>query len=236
MQAAIARVLVEIDCLRNPYLVALHDGSFEREDFLATQVQFYYCVLFFSRPMAAVAAKIPDPELRVEVLRNVWEEHGEGDPGRMHGATFREFLRRLGGIEREQLDREPLWPETRLFNTALAGAGVLDEYFVSVAMLGMIERMFSEISSWIGRGVVARGWMAEHEMVHYDLHEVLDVRHAQDFFDVLEGSWESDPASRYYIEQGMWLGACAFDTLYRGLHRARARRWSPVARAHHSRA
>jgi len=232
---ALSRVLDESGYRANPYFTALEEGTFSRDDFVSTQVQFYFCVLFFPRPMAAVAAKIPDAALRVEVVRNVWEEHGEGEPGRMHGVTFVEFLRRLAGIEQAELDRTALWPEARLFNTALAGAGVLDDHLVSVAMLGTIEAMFAELSGRIGRAVVARGWLPADEMIHYDLHEQLDVKHAKDFFDVLAPTWESDEHSRYYITQGIWLGACALDDLYRGLFRARGRRWAPVERAHHSR-
>ncbi|MEM9802711.1 MAG: iron-containing redox enzyme family protein [Planctomycetota bacterium] len=218
------RVLEDVCTDDNPYLHALESGSLAFDDFVETQMQFYFVVLFFPRPMAAVAAKIPDASLRMEVLRNVWEEHGEGDLSRAHGATFSEFLRRLAGITREDLDARALWPEARLFDTALAGAGVLDEFLVSVGMLGMIERMFVDISRRIGRAVVARGWLAADEMIHYDLHEALDVRHSQDFFEVLRATWDDDPSSRYYIEQGMRLGATAFDTLYRGLFLARARR------------
>lgn len=228
--------LAETNHASNPYFVALKDGNFSFDDFVETQIQFYFVVQFFSRPMAAVAAKIPDAELRLEILRNVWEEHGEGDLSKAHGATFREFLRRLAGVTPVDLERRALWPEARLFDTTLAGASVLDEFVVGVAMLGTIERMFVEISRWIGQAVVERGWLAEHEMIHYDLHETLDVKHSQDFFDVLEQRWGDDPESRYFVEQGVRLGATAFDTLYRGLYRARGRRAIETARpAHHAR-
>jgi pyrroloquinoline quinone (PQQ) biosynthesis protein C len=228
-------VLDDVDAAHNPYFVALRDGSLTREDFLATQVQFYFVVTFFSRPMAAVAARIPEPELRLAILRNVWEEHGDGDLQRAHGATFLELLRRLAGVTREELDHTPLWPEARLFDTALAGAATLDEALIGVAMLGMIERMFVDISGWLAQGIVARGWLAPGEMIHYDLHEALDVRHSAEFFEVLRARWDSEPRARYYIEQGLRLGAAAFDGLYRGLYLARARRWAPVVRGHHAR-
>ena len=79
MNEIVEKVLAETDPHNNPYFVALRDGSFEKDDFVETQIQFYYAVVFFSRPMAAVAAKIPSAKQRLEVLRNVWEEHGEGN-------------------------------------------------------------------------------------------------------------------------------------------------------------
>lgn len=236
MNALIARVLEETAYADNPYFTSLADGSFDKDDFVETQVQFYFAVVFFSRPMAAVAAKIPEAQRRVEVLRNVWEEHGEGDASMMHGSTFLTFLERLGGLSEQDVERRTLWPEVRAFNTTLVGAAVLDEHLVSVGMMGIIERMFVDISTWLGRGVVKRGWLSEERMIHYNLHEALDIKHSDDFFDVLRPTWESDPEARYYIEQGLRLGATAFDGLYRGLHRARARRWMAERDAPHTRA
>jgi len=149
----------------NPYFTNLKSRSFPLEDFLETQIQFYFAVVFFSRPMAALAAKIPEARLRVEVVRNVWEEHGEGDETRVHGDTFLALLERLGGIRLQEINGRALWPEVRIFNTTLAGACVLDEHLIGVAILGIIERMFCEISSWIGHGIVENGWVQRENMI-----------------------------------------------------------------------
>lgn len=224
MQRTIDAILEETGYGANPYFTHLKDGTFEREDFLETQIQFYFAVIFFSRPMAALAAKIPTPELRVEVIRNVWEEHGEGDPAKVHGSTFLTLLERLGNVSADDVERRALWPEIRIFNTTLVGACVLDEYLIGVGLMGMIERMFCDISSWIGRGIVRRGWLPAEKMIHYNLHEKVDIKHSQDFFDILAPTWRADPQSRYYIDQGLRLGATLFNGLYEGLYRGRKRR------------
>lgn len=234
MERLIERILRDSGFRSNPYFQSLACGEFDRADFLETQIQFYHAVIYFSVPMERLAQKIPDEALRAPILLNVSEEHGEGDPARSHASTFREFLSRLGGVTVWDIERRALWPEVRLFNTALIGACTLEDHLVGAAMLGMIERMFSEISGWIGQGVVAHGWIAREHMVHYDLHQTLDVRHARDFFDVLRPAWNTGspersslnaPAeSRYAIEQGLRLGAATFDSLYGGLYRNRRRR------------
>lgn len=224
IHARVAAILDEVRPDENPYFVALRDGSFDRADFVETQIQFYYAVVFFSRPMAVVAAKIPSPGLRMEVMRNVWEEHGEGDSSKIHGSTFRELLQRLDGIGIEDVEGRQLWPEVRAFNTALTGCAMADDWEVGVACFGMIERMFVDISSWIGRAIVDRGWLSEAQMIHYDVHEALDVKHSQDFFDVLTGGTDGSEQAAYCVEQGLRLGAYVFDEMYRGLYRARQRR------------
>jgi len=221
----ISKVLQETGSKENPYFQNLENGSFSKPDFVETQVQFYYAVVFFSRPMAALAGRIPAPDLRIEVLKNIWEEHGEGRLSHGHGSTFKEFLRRLDGIEPQDIFLRGLWPEIRLFNTTLVGVTVLDDFLVGVAVMGMIERMFSEISTWIGQGVVKRGWISENGLIHYKIHEQLDIKHSEDFFKILEGPYANSEMNRYHIEQGLRMGATLFNGLYRGLWDARGRRW-----------
>jgi len=225
MNQLIQNILDETDYENNPFFVALRDGSFAREDFVETQIQFFFAVLFFSRPMAAIAAKIPDARQRVEVLRNVWEEHGEGVTNAQHGETFLVLLDRLSGITQEDVDKRVLWPELRMFNTTLTGACVMDDYLVGVGVMGMIERMFADISAWIGQSLVEREWLTRETLIHYNLHAELDIKHSDDFFDVLRPAWEASLENRYYIEQGLRLGAHSFYSLYEGLYRARTRRW-----------
>ena len=208
-------VLQGIAILRNPYLTALADGSMSRACFHMTQEQFFFAVTFFSRPMAALVGRIDDPHLRLDILHNLVEEHGEFDVRAFHHNTFREFLRRLGS-DVPALDATTVWPEVRAFNGVLTAACVLDELEVGVACMGVIEHAFAGISAAIGRAVVDRGWLTSEQLVHYKVHAAIDERHAEEFFAVIEPHW-ADPARRYYILQGLELGAYIFDRLYRDL-------------------
>lgn len=224
MSDVIADVITAHSHEANPYLRALRDGGLDKGDFVETQVQFYYAVVFFSRPMAVLAAKMPNAGARTAILRNVWEEHGEGDENHRHGATFLELLHRLAGLRLADVEARTLWPEVRAFNTALIGCCALDDWEIGAGCMGIIERMFVDISAWIGTSIAARGWLPRARVVHYAMHEVLDRRHSADFFDSLEAAWAASDASRYRIEQGLRLGAYVFDRLYRDLWAARSRR------------
>lgn len=230
MHDTIAAQLAQHPPAHNPYLRALRDGELSKDDFVETQIQFYYAVVFFSRPMAVLAAKIPSARVRTEILRNVWEEHGEGDPEHRHGTTFVELLHRLAGLRLEDIESRALWPELRAFNTTLIGCCALDDWEIGAGCMGMVERMFVDISAWIGSSIVSRGWLPTERLIHYKLHEKLDVRHSDDFFATLEPSWRADEAARYRITQGLQLGAYAFDRLYQDLYAARARRGNAPGR------
>lgn len=217
----------------NAYLRGLRDGSMSKEDFVETQIQFLFAVVFFSRPMAVLAGRLPRPEMRLSLLANIDDEHGSGDLHFCHERTFLELLGRLG-IGPEQIEARALWPEVRAFNTTLAGLCMLDDAFTGLATLGIIEDLFAEISGQIGRAIIDRAWLGEARVIHYATHETLDLSHAEGFYKELEAAYGAHPRYRYQIQQGLELGAYIFLRMYEDLYQARARRWTREVRGPHS--
>jgi pyrroloquinoline-quinone synthase len=211
--AALERICIN----QNPYLEALRVDRMTLDGFRRSQEQFFFAVTFFPRPMAALVGRIPEPKLRLDVLHNLVEEHGEFDESRFHHNTFQQFLTTIGSGP-EQVARMYPSPPLRAFNSVLTASCVLDELEVGVAVMGVIEYAFASISSVIGQAVVRRGWVTAEELVHYKLHAEIDERHAAEFFAVIEPRF-ADPQRRYFIEQGLDLGAYIFDRLYRDLYR-----------------
>jgi pyrroloquinoline-quinone synthase len=204
--------------MKNPYLKALADGSMDLDCFRQTQEQFFFAVTFFPRPMAALVGRISDPRLRLDILHNLVEEHGEFQEQLFHHTTFQQFLRSIGSRP-EQLPGMPLWPALRAFNSVLTASCVLDELEVGVGCMGIIEYAFAGISAAVGSAVVRHGWVTADNLVHYKLHAEIDERHAEEFFAVIEPDWD-DARKRYHIEQGLELGAYIFDRLYRDMYEA----------------
>jgi pyrroloquinoline-quinone synthase len=210
------RVLEKSGLWRNPYLQTLQDGSMTLKNFRRSQEQFFFAVSFFPRPMAALVGRIPNAKARVDILHNLVEEHGEFNEELFHQTTFQQFLRSIGS-EPKKIETSPLSPGLRAFNSVLTCACLLDELEVGVACMGIIEYAFARISALIGQAVVQRKWVRKNELVHYALHAQIDERHAEEFFAVIEPSWD-DRARRYFIEQGLHLGAYVFDRLYWDLY------------------
>jgi len=236
MKNLINQLLHDINYKNNPYFVNLHKGTFSKEDFIETQIQFYFAVVFFNRPMSALAAKIPTPELRLEILKNIWEEHGEGDLNKAHGKSFLEFLAAIGDVSYKKIMQKALWPEVRAFNTCLSGACVLDDFMVGTAMMGMIERMFCDISVILAKGIIKQGWLSDDTLLHYNVHAELDIKHSDDFFQILSEPWKKSDENKYFIEQGLRLGGTIFNNLYKGLYEQRAVRLNRKWYGAHSRA
>ena len=220
--AAAIQIKEEIGIDSNVYFSSLRDGSMSLEEFRLSQEQFFFCVAFFSRPMMALVGRIPDPSRRLEILRNVVEEHGEFEETAFHQSTFASFLSSIGSDVRALEDENFQWPEVRAFNSSLIGACLLDELEVGIACMGVIEFCFVNISSAIATGVVERQWIDQAELRHYKLHETVDIRHAEDFFELIEESW-SDASRRALTEQGLRLGVYLFNQLYLSLYESAKR-------------
>ncbi len=212
------QALAKVGILGNPYFLALKEKTMPLEHFRRTQEQFFHAVTFFSRPMAALVGRIPHPKMRLEILHNLVEEHGEFQEDQIHHNTFQKFLESIGARP-FMVEGMPVPTALRAFNSILTCACVLDELEVGVACMGIIEYAFAPISEIIGKAVVSNGWVKPEDLVHYKLHAEIDQRHAEEFFVVIESRWD-DLARRYFIQQGLDLGAYAFDRLYRDLFEA----------------
>src|SRR5882762_8094799 len=105
-------ILKRAGLLDNPYFRALTDGAMSLECFRRTQEQFFFAVTFFPRPMAALVGRIPHPKMRLDILHNLVEEHGEFNEAQFHHNTFQQFLRSIGACP-EGLDARPIWPALR---------------------------------------------------------------------------------------------------------------------------
>jgi len=213
--AAAVAELSRVGILRNPYFVALQSGAMTFDRFLGSQQQFSFAVTHFPRPMAALLARLPHPRQRLDILRNLVEEHGHFREAAFHHSTFRDFLATLG-CPSDSLDAVRAGPAVRAFNAVLSAAAALDEVEVGVACLGVVEYAFAGLSARIGEAVVGRGWVPADQLVHYRRHAEIDERHGEEFFAVVEPLWQDD-RHRHGIEDGLALGAYAFDRLYRDL-------------------
>lgn len=212
--------------LGNGYFTELSSDAMSRERFVRSQKQFHFAVRYFSRPMAALMARLPDSASRQGLIHNLSEEHGFDDesedsphgfnPALAHDLTFLAFLRTLG-VTAQEMAKEREMPGVRAFNVALMGACTMERIETAFGCLGVIEYAFADICELIGRKVVERGWIAQDELVHYKLHAQIDKRHAADFFRVVDGAWTRDPAARAAIEDGVQLGLHVFNRLYEEL-------------------
>lgn len=210
--------LVRAPILENAYFRSLKDGSMPKEDFIESQIQFFYAVGFFSRHLGALIARLPSSSERGVLVHNLSEEHGLDEenpvegfrPNLAHDRTFAAFLSSLG-VTSDQVSQSAPGPVVRAFNLAVLGACSMETPTFAFAALGMIEYAFADISALIGNRVVELGWVKSEDLVHYSLHAEIDKRHAAELFEAAERTGCSLSVS------GLEFGRYVFDRLYRDI-------------------
>ena len=209
----------EIDkqkALSSPYLTEIVNGNMSKDQFTHSQIQFFFAVAFFSRPMSALMARFSDPNLRLKILENILEEHGNFNSSAFHESTFKQFLKSLG-VTSEEISKITPGSEVRAFNAALISTCTFDNTDIAVSCMGAIELMFAQISSIIGHATVKNNWVAKEQLIHYTLHEKIDLEHANDFFQLAEHNW-INANTRANIIIGIDLGIYIFKRLYDDLY------------------
>jgi pyrroloquinoline-quinone synthase len=216
MKMLVEEIMMKYPYHHNPYFTDLGSGEMSKSRFINTQYQFYHAVTHFTRLLALISASIPTYEERVNIIKNLWEEHGEGNMDMTHGSTFTTFMKRL--TKEPSVSFPSAGPAVSKFNQSLEEICLKENYLVGTAALGMIERMFADISLFIGQMTVKHKWLSNIEMIHYNLHQDLDHIHAADFFNILQPHLPEKEKSAL-IRQGLEKGAVIFLNLYTDLHK-----------------
>lgn len=197
----------------SPYVVALASSTLSAEAFAVSQVQFGFAVGNFSKPLALLAARSDSVEKRFVFVENLWDEHGEGNLAKSHAATFGLFLNRLcvsTGVDKRRLS-DAQGPAVDAFNQAIVHWADEGDVAEAAASLGMIERLFADYSRLIAKAIVARGWLREDELAHYNLHQKKDHEHADGLF------WVASDLDDRVFESAILRGAKTFSSLYASL-------------------
>ena len=93
---------------RDPMFDAVRSGSMSRAGVLRWTLQASLVVRQFTRFISAIHANCPHRDAQQLLAENLWEEHGQGDPGRDHYALVRKLARSLGATDQELDEAKPL--------------------------------------------------------------------------------------------------------------------------------
>jgi len=147
-----------------------------QQEFLQSQIPFFYAVQAFPRALALLASKIENSHDRLLVIENLYEEHGEGYPKKFHTETFKTFLISLGW--NSSFHKNP-WIEEWIEEKLLSAYSKPHEY---AAYLSGIEYAYAPISDTISKHLNNYELICEQK--HYSNHAVLDWEHGAELLEV----------------------------------------------------
>ena len=196
----------------NKYFIKLNNKP-TKDSFIKSQEAFINAVDMWSKALATIMTKLPTYEDRLLVLENLWDEHGCGDLNKCHVNTFRLFISDLGRKGRINTGTKyDSYDKVMKFNSKILEYVQGENWIKSVAMLGMIEYTYIDVSSCINKYV--NNFIEQENINHYTLHETLDEKHARDLFKIIEAYYFNFKED---ILEGINDGYKFMDNLYEDL-------------------
>jgi len=215
MQKFISRLKQKTPIHKNYYFSSLSSEEFTLKEFQKSQLGFFDAVLSFTKPMFIISSKLDSYEMRLSILENIFDEHGNGDIIKSHGKTFEEYLILLGVNKKEIINRN-VNESSQDFNLSLIKRSQKESTYFSLAMMGIIEDRYAEMSKLISEIILKNKWLTEKTLVHYKVHEKLDLEHAESFYRMISPKW-LDKKIQNDIKKGLRFGNNLILNLYANL-------------------
>jgi len=187
-----------------PYFRLLNQNRMSFETFKYSQVNFYKSVLKFSKPLFVLCSRIDNYEDRLKILENILDEHGNGNLKDTHGNTYKMYLNSLG-IEDNKFPESYEHVSCSNFFSEVEKIVSLGNIDKALAMYGIIEDRYTEISSFVAKIVLKNKWIDKENLIHYSTHEELDKYHAMLFYSIIEQRWKKEK-SQNQIKKGLNIG------------------------------
>lgn len=178
----------------------------------------------FDDLVALAQVKAPT-NAKLELARNYWDEMGRGNEGGMHGPMLE---RAVQSLELTPTIEGTEWQSLALANTLTALATTRRYAWHAIGALGVVELTAPTRVSRVAAGL-KRLNTPPVVRKYFELHAVLDIKHAEDWIaHVLRPLVSEDPARARYLAEGALIrlscGARCFEAY-------RAHLWSrPVHR------
>ncbi|WP_099353340.1 TenA family transcriptional regulator [Fredinandcohnia onubensis] len=196
---------------RHPLFVALAKGEFSEEQQKEIALQIYHVVLYFPRFLSAILTNMSDFRMRMPLVENLFEEHGKMNEKYVHSETYKQFLKGIGISEEEMNESEPCIP-VLAYNRALTDLCLHYHYLEGLAALGVIEEIVARVSPLVGQFAKNTYGNENKSLVHFTDHEVLDVQHANEIYEVVAQGYEGE--QKRIIERGLKFGMYYHSRMY----------------------
>lgn len=204
--------------LNHPFLEKFRQGKLSLDRIRLFARQYYLYSRWFGRYISAIVANMPDEYPRAFLIKNLYQEHGEGNPDNTHPAMFRRFMRALRLDSQEIEETEPL-PEMRLFIHEYLLISRECHFLEAMGALGPgTESIVPYIYRPIYEGLKKEPSLKGDDIEFFALHMTLDIEHSANIKEALLQYAEKEQNQRL-IRQGAMAALSARTVLWNGLER-----------------
>ena len=154
------------------------------DNFIDSQKSFVYAVENWSKALITLLLKVPSYKERAVLIENLYDEHGSGNVENAHVITINKLVNNTSTKDHET------YKFIEDFNIKLNEFIDKHTWLESVALLGSIEYEYQILSFHIH--IFLKKHLEEDKIYHYNEHEVLDIKHAQDLLDILKNYTQAE--------------------------------------------
>ncbi|MCQ4574152.1 MAG: iron-containing redox enzyme family protein [Candidatus Brocadiales bacterium] len=209
----------EHPALNHPFLEKFRQGKLSLDRIRIFARQYYLYSRWFGRYLSAIVANIPDERPRTLLIKNLYQEYGEGNTNNSHPAIFRRFMKALRLDSREVEECEPL-PEMHLFIHEYLYICQGGHFLKALGAIGPgTESIVPYIYRPIYEGLKKEPSLKEEDIEFFALHITLDVEHSANIKEALLEYARSE-RNQALIRQGAMTVLSARTVLWNGLERA----------------
>lgn len=192
------------------YFKALNKSGLE--SFFDSQKSFIHAVDNWSKMLGLMVCKCETDVQRLVFVKNLYDEHGDGDLSNSHIKTFERFMR-LKNEDYKFNDIEHL-SSVESFNINLFTPLNNESFDFLCGMLGMIEYTYINVSKCINQYISKNMNINPESVPHYSLHETLDFTHSKELFELIDNKGELSKDAIKGINYGYKIFVELYDRLF----------------------
>jgi pyrroloquinoline-quinone synthase len=210
--------------LTHPFYQAWSRGELTRDDLRAYAAEYWHHVSAFPTYLSALHSRLPDSELRREVLRNLAEEEGTDSPtARPHSDLWMDFATGMGAT-RADVEHHTIQPEMAALLGTFRAAMHEPKPAAAMAALYAYESKVPQIAVTKADGL-AQHYSADAATAKYfTLHQTADVAHAAVWRELIDKELAADPQAANGALDSAERAARALWTALDGVERERQSR------------
>lgn len=208
------------DLLKHPFYQAWTRGELTRTDLAAYAAEYWHHVSAFPTYLSALHSRLPDGELRREILRNLADEEGtDSANARPHSELWMDFANGMGA-SRVDVTAQQLQPETKALIATFREL-MQAEPTSALAALYAYESKVPAIAAEKAAGLNNLYGADQATTRYFTLHQTADMHHAQVWRDLIEQQLALDPAAEAAALDAAECAAKALWSTLNGIERTR---------------
>jgi pyrroloquinoline-quinone synthase len=181
--------------LQHPFYQSWSKGELTREDLREYAAEYWHHVSAFPTYLSALHSRLPDGEMRREVLRNLAEEEGvDSAAGRPHSDLWMDFAAGMGATC-DEVTRRAVQPEMAALMATFRE--LMQEGTASSAMAALYayESKVPAIAATKAEGLAAHYATEGAAARYFTLHQTADVAHAGVWRELIDKELAASPST-----------------------------------------